>query len=112
VKLVLCIAAGVLVGACRAVPRARVPSHGPRGHAGDLPAQQRRSVALLGHGTPGSVFLGDAHLRRAFDRHREVSIFALSTYDTDYVMVKQSDLDRAVQALRQAGYPIAEAHRR
>jgi hypothetical protein len=35
-----------------------------------------------------------------------VSIFALSTYDTDYVMVKQSDFDRAAAALRQAGYPI------
>jgi uncharacterized protein len=35
-----------------------------------------------------------------------VSIFALSTYDTDYVMVKQADFRRAVAALRQAGYPI------
>jgi uncharacterized protein len=37
-----------------------------------------------------------------------VSIFALSTYDTDYVMVKQGDFDRAVAALRQAGYPITQ----
>lgn len=35
-----------------------------------------------------------------------VSIFAMSTYDTDYFMVKQADLDRAVAALRRAGYNI------
>jgi hypothetical protein len=37
-----------------------------------------------------------------------VSIFALSTYDTDYVLVKQGDLDRAASALGRAGYPIAD----
>jgi hypothetical protein len=40
-----------------------------------------------------------------------VSIFALSTFDTDYIMVKQADLDRALAALRQAGYPISEPER-
>ena len=35
-----------------------------------------------------------------------VSIFAFSTYDTDYVMVKQADLERAVAALRKAGYEV------
>ena len=38
-----------------------------------------------------------------------VSIFALSTYDTDYVMVKLADLDRAVAALRQAGYTVTQS---
>jgi len=37
-----------------------------------------------------------------------VSIFALSTYDTDYVMLKQADFGRAVAALRQAGYTITQ----
>lgn len=36
-----------------------------------------------------------------------VSIFALSTYDTDYLMVKQADLERAVAALREAGYTVS-----
>jgi uncharacterized protein len=40
-----------------------------------------------------------------------VSIFALSTFDTDYIMVKQADLDRALAALRQAGYPVSEPER-
>ena len=33
-----------------------------------------------------------------------VSIFAMSTYDTDYVLVKQDTLDDAVAALRAAGH--------
>lgn len=37
-----------------------------------------------------------------------VSIFALSTYDTDYVLVKEIDLDRAIGALRVAGFPIVQ----
>lgn len=39
---------------------------------------------------------------------RGVSIFAISTYDTDYVLVKSADLARAVDALREAGYRIDE----
>jgi hypothetical protein len=42
--------------------------------------------------------LADAH----------VSIFALSTFETDYVMVKQVDLERAERALRQAGYAFVD----
>jgi len=33
-----------------------------------------------------------------------ISLFAMSTYDTDYILVKEKDLDRAVEALRAAGY--------
>ena len=40
-----------------------------------------------------------------------VSIFALSTYDTDYIMVKQTDLDRALATLRRAGYPVSQPER-
>jgi hypothetical protein len=35
-----------------------------------------------------------------------VSVFALSTYDTDYLLVKEHDLGRAVEALREAGYAL------
>ena len=35
-----------------------------------------------------------------------ISIFALSTYDTDYVLVRDDDLERAVGALRQAGHTV------
>ena len=38
----------------------------------------------------------------------EISIFALSTYNTDYILLKKNQLDEAVKALNQAGYEIAE----
>jgi len=36
-----------------------------------------------------------------------VSIFAVSTFDTDYLLVKERDLSRALEALRAAGHEIA-----
>ena len=38
----------------------------------------------------------------------EISIFALSTYDTDYILVMQVDLQNAVAALRSADYTILD----
>ena len=35
-----------------------------------------------------------------------VSLFALSTFDTDYLLIQESDLDRALAALRAAGHVI------
>jgi hypothetical protein len=37
-------------------------------------------------------------------RDADVSIFAVSTFDTDYVLVRGADLDRALKALEQAGW--------
>jgi hypothetical protein len=36
-----------------------------------------------------------------------VSLFALSTYDTDYLLVQGDDLPRAAEALRRAGHGVA-----
>lgn len=36
-----------------------------------------------------------------------VSIFALSTYDTDYVLVKEEGLEHAVSALRRTGHEVS-----
>lgn len=36
----------------------------------------------------------------------DISIFAVSTYDTDYLLVKAQTLIRATNALRRAGYSI------
>jgi uncharacterized protein len=36
-----------------------------------------------------------------------ISIFAISTYDTDYVLVKQDSLDAAVRALEAAGHRVS-----
>jgi hypothetical protein len=35
-----------------------------------------------------------------------LSIFAISTYDTDYVLVKARELEAALEVLRQAGHQI------
>jgi hypothetical protein len=36
-----------------------------------------------------------------------VSIFVVSTYDTDYLMVQERDLERAKDALARAGHAVA-----
>lgn len=38
----------------------------------------------------------------------KVPVFALSTYDTDYLLVKARDLGRALAALRGAAYVVEE----
>jgi hypothetical protein len=35
-----------------------------------------------------------------------ISVFAISTFDTDYLLVKAEDLERAVDALRRRGHTI------
>jgi hypothetical protein len=35
-----------------------------------------------------------------------ISVFAVSTFDTDYLLVKATDLPRAIDALRQHGHSI------
>jgi hypothetical protein len=36
-----------------------------------------------------------------------ISLFAISTYDTDYLLVREADVDGAVAALRSAGHQVA-----
>ena len=38
-----------------------------------------------------------------------VSIFAISTYDTDYILVKSDRLEAAKRALEQSGYEVVRA---
>lgn len=35
-----------------------------------------------------------------------ISVFAISTFDTDYVLVKAADLERAINAWRQCGHNV------
>ena len=37
---------------------------------------------------------------------QKIGIFAVSTYNTDYILVKEENFDRALNALAQAGYTI------
>jgi hypothetical protein len=38
-----------------------------------------------------------------------ISIFTISTYDTDYLFVKEKDLDRGVAALGKAGHHVSQS---
>lgn len=38
--------------------------------------------------------------------HAKISIFALSTYDTDYILIKRDKLSKAIIALKSEGYII------
>lgn len=38
---------------------------------------------------------------------QQIGIFAVSTYDTDYILIKEVDFGRALATLSQAGYEIA-----
>lgn len=40
----------------------------------------------------------------------QISIFALSTFDTDYILVKKTCLQNAITALRKASYKIIESN--
>ena len=39
----------------------------------------------------------------------QLGIFVLSTYNTDYILVKQADFSAAVSALQAAGYEVLGA---
>lgn len=41
-------------------------------------------------------------------RDARVSLFVVSTYDTDYLLVPHSDADRSIQALIQAGHDVVD----
>ncbi len=39
----------------------------------------------------------------------KIGLFAISTFDTDYLLVKENDFASAVAALRETGHTVAEA---
>lgn len=41
----------------------------------------------------------------------DISLLAIATYDTDYLLVREQDLDRALSALRAEGHQIADTSR-
>ena len=38
----------------------------------------------------------------------EIGIFAISTYNTDYILIKEENFEKAISVLRSAGYKIKE----
>jgi hypothetical protein len=41
---------------------------------------------------------------------KEISIFAISTYDTDYILVKNKDIHNAIDSLVKERYEIIDTH--
>ena len=39
--------------------------------------------------------------------HAGISLFTVSTYDTDYLLLRESDLDRGLAALTEAGHTVS-----
>lgn len=39
---------------------------------------------------------------------QQIGIFAVSTYNTDYILVKEKDFDRALNALADNGYTVTD----
>ena len=39
---------------------------------------------------------------------QEIGLFAVSTYNTDYILVKEENFERALQALAYAGYTVVQ----
>jgi len=60
-----------------------------------------RPIALMGH-SMGTIVALKAYAR--VPNRIGSLIFAVSTFDTDYVLVKQECVEKAVQALREAGH--------
>lgn len=38
----------------------------------------------------------------------EIEVFAVSTYNTDYILVKQQNLNRTIQVLKESGYVFSK----
>ena len=74
----------------------------PPGQPGEGGWRGLRVVGPLGFGMTGILASLATPLASS-----GVSIFVVSTYDTDYVMVQERDLERAKDALARAGHTVA-----
>ena len=76
-----------------------------------VPAGVRAEIGFRALSVEGTLdFALTGILSRLLDPLAEVriSVFAISTYDTDFVLVREADLDRAVAALRGSGHRISD----
>ena len=56
----------------------------------------------------GGLLTCKSKYRILLHRENSISVFAISTYNTDYVMVKEEDFEKAMDILEQSGYKIVE----
>jgi hypothetical protein len=65
--------------------------------------------ALVVHGPLDFALTGIVAGLSAVLATASISVFIVSTYDTDYLLVRENDLDRAVVAFREAGHQVLVA---
>lgn len=81
----------------------------PAEHTGTLPARAQTSAGwrlLTVRGPLEFTLTGIMAALSAALAAAGVALFALSTYDTDHLLVRSTDLDRAVRALREGGHQV------
>jgi len=78
----------------------------------DVSARQDGWRALRIQGTLDFALTGILAGISAVLAQRQISIFAVSTYDTDYVLVRENQLQEAVEALRAAHWKVEDRENR
>jgi len=66
--------------------------------------------ALKVHGPFALSEIGVLAALAAALAHAKVSLFAISTFDTDYLLVSEKKLDAAIAALRAAGHSVVDGN--
>lgn len=90
-------------------PEAQVPADTAANAASDQAATMQVEPGWRAFQVMGTLDFGLTGILAAISTPlaaAKISIFAISTYDTDYVLVKQENCDLAVEVLTQAGYQI------
>lgn len=64
--------------------------------------------ALKLHGPIDFSETGIIHALTAPAAQERIGVFAISTFDTDYLLTKNEDLSRLVAAMREAGFTVVE----
>ena len=72
----------------------------------DAPAREDGWRALRIQGVLGFSLVGILAPIADLLARAKVGIFAVSTYNTDYILVKQAQLDTAIAALRDGGFTV------
>ena len=81
-------------------------------HAG-VPRKARQEgpfVAFRVAGTLDFALTGVLHSLLAPLAEEQISVFAQSTFDTDWILVPAGDADRAAEAWRRSGHEVRAAH--
>lgn len=111
---------------CRLEPEAAIPAWAARGFVSVTRTPNELSVVCAESGVPGEVHAEKGRRLLQIEgtlaftltgvlasvaaplAEAEISIFAISTYDTDYLLVSEEDLPATVEVLEAAGHTIRQ----